>query len=345
MIPMIRPILTISFLINFILMGVWVSPPSEAQSIHKKAPPPMEKRVTDLEAAVTKLKEGFDTFTLKGLPETILLCDRKIPITREDIRERFEREFFQFLENRGLMTIIAKRYYKYLPMVTEEVKKASLPQDLIYLMAVESYFNPRSLSKANAAGLWQFIKETGKKEGLFINDIIDERYNMKKSTRSAVAHLKRLYGEFGDWMLALAAYNAGAARVREAIEYQNTKDFFDLFLPEETERYVFRIAAIKEILQNREKYGITFDEKEMYSPIYLVEVSVEASKDFYTSILADCMEIPYRTFRIFNLHLRRYVLPKGVYHINIPQDRYETFKKKLGNYPFIEIIRKAEGGK
>ena len=205
-------------------MLVMFCPQAEGQAF-KKAPPQLtEKRIADIEKDVLRLERQVNLYNLDALPDYLMLCDKKIPIFREDVRERLERELFQMLENKGLLTIIVKRYFKYLPMINEEIQKMSLPSDLVFLAVTESYLNPRSVSSASAAGMWQFIKETGKKEGLYINDNIDERFSMKKSTRSALTHLKRLNGIFNDWLIAMAAYNAGAGRLKEAIENQNTKD-------------------------------------------------------------------------------------------------------------------------
>jgi len=215
----------------------------------------------------------------------------------------------------------------------------SLPSDLIYLAIAESYLNPRVRSPANATGLWQFMKETGKNEGLYINDNIDERYNIKKTTRSALAHLKKLNGEFGDWLIAMAAYNAGAGRLREAIENQKTKDFFELFLPQETERYIFRIMALKEIVLNREAYGIKINEKDLYKPVLIYEVLIETDKEMHVSIISKCMDVPFKTFRDNNLHIMKYRLPRGLYSINVPREKIEIFLKRLKEFPHISVIR------
>jgi len=312
--------------------------PAEAQVAQKKSVP-VEKRISDLEAEITKLKREVEIYNLDGLPDALVLCDKKIPLFRNDIRERFEREFFQFLENKGLMTIIIKRYFKYSNMINEETQKMGLPSDLIYLVITESYLNPRALSRANAAGMWQFIKETGKREGLNINDNIDERYNMKKATKSALTHLKRLHGEFGDWLIAMAAYNAGAGRLREAIENQGTRDFFELYLPEETERYIFRILSLKEIVLNRERYGFFLSEKDLYKPVHIYEVVLETDREIHASTIAKCMDVSYKTFKDNNLQIRKYKLPKGTYYINVPYDKKEIFLKRLKNYPYINVAR------
>lgn len=325
------------FFVLFVLLAFFC-PQTEAQPLKKTTPQSTEKRIADLEKDILRLERQVNLYNLDALPDYLMLCDKKIPISREDVRERLERELFQMLENKGLLTIIVKRYYKYLPMINEELHKMSLPSDLVFLAVTESYLNPRSVSSASAAGMWQFIKETGKKEGLYINDSIDERFNMKKSTRAALTHLKRLNGIFNDWLLAMAAYNAGAGRLREAIENQNSKDFLDLYLPDETERYVFRVMAMKEIISNKERYGVSINDKELYRPVMLAEITLETEKEFHSNVLAKAMEISYRTFRTYNLHIRRYRLPKGAYRINVPLEKKDLFIKNLKNYDYITIL-------
>ncbi|MBP1749047.1 MAG: murein transglycosylase [Deltaproteobacteria bacterium] len=308
----------------------------QAQSPARKNTTPADNRIGDLEKDIMRLQRQADLFNLDALPDNLVLCDKKIPIFREDIRERFERELFQLLENKGLLTIVIKRYYKYLPMMTDEIGRAGVPSDLVYLAVTESYLNPRAVSRANAGGMWQFMKETGKMEGLIVNDCIDERYNMKKATRSALTHLKNLNGQFNDWLLAMAAYNAGPGRVREVIENQATRDFLDMYLPEETERYVFRILALKEIISNKERYGLHIDEKELYRPALISEIIVESTREFDSSILAKAMDVSYRTYRSNNLHLRKYKLPKGIYRVNVPTEKKDSFIKKMKSYSYIQ---------
>jgi membrane-bound lytic murein transglycosylase D len=311
------------------------------QAFQKKAAPTTDKRLADIEKEVTRLRAETDVYTTEYLTDSLTLCGKKIPLARDDTRERFEREFFQLLENKGLLMVIVKRCLKYYPMINAEIQRMGLPQDLIYLVITESYLNPRAVSRASAAGLWQFMKETGKREGLSVNDYIDERYNIKKATRSGLAHLKRLHNEFGDWLIAMAAYNAGAGRLREATENQETTDFFDLYLPEETERYIFRIAAIKEIIIDRERFGIYVDDKTIYKPVSVAEVHVELDQETHVNVFSKCMDVSYRTFRNLNLHLRKYRMPKGSYTIIVPADKKDVFLKKLKNYPSIRVTQEG----
>jgi membrane-bound lytic murein transglycosylase D len=302
-----------------------------------RKPPLPDRRIVDLEKEIAGLKREVTLLKMPPVPDMVSLCDKPIPLVNEDIREDFEREFYQFLENKGLLTILVKRYGKFLSVVSDEIDRMKMPPDLIYLAIVESYLNPRAKSSANAGGLWQFIKDTGKREGLFINDNIDERYSVTKSTRYALGYLKKLDDEFGDWFIAMAAYNSGENRLREAIANQNTRDFFELFLPEETDRYLYRIAAIKEILGNPRKYGLSIEQKDYYRPYAVAEVTIEIDRETHTSMLAQAMGLPYKAFREYNLHIRKYKLPRGIYHLYVPAEKKDTFLKGIGILPGVTL--------
>ena len=301
---------------------------------------PVERRIADTEKEVTSPRKEvsfFSLLTFPSPPESLTLCNKPIPLAVDDIRERFEREYYQMLEHRGLLTILVKRYAKYGPILSDEISKMNLPSDLIYLALIESYFNPRAVSKANAGGMWQFIKETGKREGLNISDNIDERYSIVRSTKSALSYLKKLNDEFGDWLLVMAAYNCGEGRVREAIANQTSRDFFELYLPEETDRYIYRIASIKEIITNTKKYGLTIDQKDFYKPFAVTEYVLEVKHDVHTATLAQAMDVSYKTFRELNLHLRKYNLPKGVYYLYVPSEKKEVFLRRVRENPNVGI--------
>jgi hypothetical protein len=308
--------------------------------IRERKQQPVERRIADTEKEVAgprKEVSFFSLLTFPPVPESLTLCNKPIPLAVDDIRERFEREYYQMLEHRGLLTILVKRYAKYGPILSDEINKMNMPSDLIYLALIESYLNPRAQSKANASGMWQFIKETGKREGLNINDNIDERYSIVRSTRSALSYLKKLNDEFGDWLLVMAAYNSGEGRIREAIANQTSRDFFELYLPEETERYIYRIASIKEIITNTKKYGLTIDQKDYYKPFAVTEYVLEVKYDVHTATLAQAMDLSYKIFRELNLHLRKYNLPKGVYYLYVPSEKKELFLRRIKENPNLGI--------
>jgi len=306
---------------------------------NKRVADPENKKITDLEKEVAGLKREMAFLKIASVPDIVSLCDKPIPLMDEDIREDFEREFYQFLEHRGQLTIWVKRYEKFFAVVSEEIERMKMPPDLIYLAIAESSLNPRVTSRANAGGLWQFIKDTGKREGLYVNDNIDERYTVTRSTRSALGYLKKLYDEFGDWFVAMAAYNCGENRVREAIANQNTRNYFELFLPEETDRSVYRIAAIKEILGNPRKYGLPIEKADYYRPYAVAEVTIDLDREIHTSVFAQAMDLSYKVFREYNLHIRKYKLPRGVYRLYVPIEKKETFLKNIKTSPGV-ILQK-----
>lgn len=297
----------------------------------------LEKRLADLEKEASGLRSEITGLQFPAPPEVLILCDKPIPLGRDDVRERFDREFYLILENRGLLTILLKRYSKFFPSLSDEIERFRIPHDLIYLAIAESYLNPRVMSSAGAGGMWQFIRETGKREGLFVGETVDERYSIPLSTHSALSYLRKLYGEFGDWFLVMASYNCGEGRVREAIANQNTRDFFDLFLPEETERYVMRIAAFKELISNHRKYGLNLDKKDHYRPFAVCDVIISVTKDVHTAVLAQTADLPYKAFRDCNLHLRRYTLLKGSYHIFVPSEKKDIFLRRVRSVPGVFV--------
>ncbi len=292
---------------------------------------PAEKHVSGPEVGLLSL------LTFPSPPDSLNLCDVAIPLGVDDVRERFEREYYQMLEHRGLLTILVKRYAKYGLTLSSEIARMNMPPDLIYLALIESYLNPRAVSRANAGGMWQFIKETGKREGLNISDNVDERYSIIRSTRSALSYLKRLNDEFGDWLLVMAAYNCGEARIRDAIANQMSRNFFDLYLPEETERYIYRVASMKEIITNAKKYGLTIDQKDLYKPFAVTEYLMEVKQDMHSAALAQAMDVSYKTFRELNLHLRKYILAKGVYPIYVPTEKKELFLRRIKDNPNVYV--------
>jgi hypothetical protein len=330
----------VAFAVLFAILAALTSSGLRAEAdTSGKRPFGTEARVEELEREVEGLKTEIASLKMAPLPDRVMLCGRVIPLSNEDARESFEREFSNFLDNRALLTVLVKRYGKFLSVISGEIEAAKMPPDLIYLAIVESYLNPRAVSKANAGGLWQFVRETGKREGLFINDQIDERYSVTRSTKSALGYLNRLDAEFGDWLVAMAAFNAGEGRLREVIQNQGTRDFFEMFLPEETERYIYRIAAMKEILTNPRKYGLSIEKGDYYRPYAVEELTIGLQGETHTALLAQAMELPYRTFRLYNLHIRRYRLPKGVYHLYIPAEKKETFLRRIRTIPGVTVER------
>lgn len=212
------------------------------------------------------------------LPSQLDFCGEKIPLEIAEVRQRAEREFYVLLQQPGQIILYLKRSGKYFEIYEKVFKEENVPDDLKFLSVAESALY-MSRSPKNALGLWQFIPETGRSMGLIVDDYADERCHPEKSTRAAVKYLKSGYSRFKSWTLAAAGYNMGHGGVSENLRFQDVNDFFELFLNEETSRYILRIVIIKEIMKNPEKYGFHFKKEELYKPDECKIVTVTGSID------------------------------------------------------------------
>ena len=200
-------------------------------------------------------------FSSPQVPESVMFCGKKIDLTRFDRHERMDRELlaFTYMHSTSIQTI--KRANRYFPIVEPILKEYGIPDDFKYLMAIESSCNPLARSHAGASGLWQFMPTTGKEYGLEVNKNIDERYHVEKSTVAACKYIN-------------AAYNAGQARIASQMDKQQTDDTLDLYLVEETARYVYRIIAAKIMFSNPSAFGFCLKASDLYMPIPYKEVTV-----------------------------------------------------------------------
>ena len=223
------------------------------------------------------------------------------------------------------------RANKYLYFVYQEVEKRNMPMEIALLPMIESAYNPLAKSKAKAVGMWQFIPSTGRLYGLQQDWWRDERQNVVESTDSALDYLERLYEEFGTWELALAAYNAGEGRVgrTQKKNKRNKKgtDFYSLNLPMETRNYVPKLLAIRNIMQNPAKYGITLKDIP-YKPYF---ESVEVPDEIDTELAARLAEISLEEFDLLNAEHKRPIIKsvEGAHSILLPVNSVTTFNKNL----------------
>lgn len=257
------------------------------------------------------------------IPEKLDFAGEAMPLKNPDIFERMDRELLvnTYWQSNGLLMF--KRANKYFSIIEPILKKHGIPEDFKYLAVIESGLT-NAVSPAGARGFWQIMPATGKENGLEINDNIDERYNLEKSTEVACKYLLKSKAVFGSWTLAASAYNAGNGGISKQLSEQNVKDYYDLLLGEETGRYIFRIVALKEILSNPKKYGFNFREKDLYTniPTYKVEVKTEIT-DF--TKFAESHGINYKILKIHNPWLREPKLDNKSgksYTIEIPEKGY-----------------------
>lgn len=263
------------------------------------------------------------------IPEALTFCGEPVPLERADVRERLENEFYWLLDRQGLMVMYIKRAARCNPIVEVILEMEQMPADLKYVPVAESGLIFRAISPAKAAGYWQFIEGTGRRYGLRVDMYVDERRDLTRSTLAAAAYLRDLYARFGSWPTALAGYNWGEANVDRAVKEQGTDSYYDLYLPEETERYVFRILALKLIMEGPEDYSIRVPEEELYRLPEVMEVEIRSAGPLSVDILADCANVGARTMRVFNPWMRRNDLPGGQYAIAVPSEQADGYADRV----------------
>jgi hypothetical protein len=293
----------------------------------------LRAEVALLRARLAELEGGL-AVTLRALhvydaPATLDFAGQRVPLDRWDVAERLEREFLLSVANRAQVVLWLKRSARYFPYIEHELRRSGLPDDLKHVAVIESALLPTVYSSANALGIWQFIAPTARRYGLTVSPWWDERRNPEASTRAALAYLRDLHGRFRDWPLALAAYNAGEGRVDQALRQQGVPSYYQLALPLETERYVFRAFAAKVILSDPERYGFQLQAEQLYQtrPVDVVEVQVRDR--ILLSELARAGASFYREIRELNPELVHDHLPKGQYRLRIPEGHGARFLANL----------------
>lgn len=237
------------------------------------------------------------------VPAQVTFDGETIDLRRYDRRERMDREMMAFTYMHSTTMLLIKRANRYFPIIEPILKANGIPDDFKYLMVIESNLNNIARSPAGAAGLWQFMPATGREFGLEVNENVDERYNIEKATVAACKYFKQAYAKYGDWMAVSAAYNAGQARISSQLERQLANHAMDLWLVEETSRYMFRLLAAKEIFSNPERYGFLLKREHLYPQIPYKKVTVNTPID-NLSDFAKKQGITYAQLRDANPWLR-----------------------------------------
>ena len=272
------------------------------------------------ESVESKLVNDYNVYAIP-LPEKMNFAGEPIPLKNPDIAERMDRELLvnTYWQSNGLL--LFKRAHKYFPIIEPILQRHDVPEDFKYLAVIESGLT-QAVSPARATGFWQILKGTGKEYGLEINDQVDERYHIELATHVACRYLKKSKERLGSWTLAAAAYNAGNYGVEKELKRQNVTGYYDLLLGEETGRYVFRIAALKEIMSDPKKYGFNFRKKDLYKYVPTREVRVDTSVTDFTKF-AESFGINYKILKLHNPWLREKSLDnknRKSYFIKIPKE-------------------------
>jgi membrane-bound lytic murein transglycosylase D len=285
-----------------------------------------EKLQVKTENTAANLHEFY--FTATQLPDKLDFAGESVPLENFDVREALDRDLLICANFHSQTILLLKKLPRYFHIIEPLLKKNNIPDDFKYLALAESSFLDKAISPAGAIGIWQFMKSAALAHGLEVNNEVDERYNIEKATEAACNYLNDSFTRYGNWTMVAASYNAGLNGIDKQIELQDSKNYYDLLLNEETARYLFRILSLKLVMTNPEKYEFRVDDKDKYPIIPTKEVKVEGSIASMVDF-AHSHDINYKILKYFNPWLRQPFLknPYGkTYLLKIPEPGFRKFE-------------------
>lgn len=256
-------------------------------------------------------------------------CGEAVDLGSQEVRERLDKELLLTIWNRPQVILWIKRSTRYLPVIEEMLKENAMPDDLKYIAIIESALRPHAGSRKGAIGFWQFLKSTGEKYGLKINEEIDERRNVFASTQAAINYFKELYEIFGTWTLAAAAFNMGELGLQSEIVFQKTNDFYQLYLPLETQRYIFRILSAKLIFMDPERFGFRVQATDLYPPLQFDRTHIECFQDTPIQVIARAANSHFKVIKDLNPEIRGHFLGAGMHSLLIPKGAESGFHARF----------------
>jgi membrane-bound lytic murein transglycosylase D len=308
-----------AILTAFIITGTVIIILSIAQSF----------KITAIQSERAPVNDTVYTIRSFNLPSEVSFAGEKMPLDNFDTRESLERELLISAYRHSSTILIIMRANRYLPLIEKILKKNNVPDDFKYLVAAESEYS-NMVSPAGATGFWQIMPETGREEGMEINTVVDERYDVEKSTQFACDFFLRSYKKYGNWTLAAASYNGGRGGLDEQIDIQHQNNYYDLLLNEETARYIFRAVAYKLVITDPQSYGFNITKKDLFPELKYYEVKVDSAvTDF--SAFAQKFGTNYKMLKLLNPWLRKpYLTPKAnkEYLIKIPSEGMRNIEKQ-----------------
>jgi membrane-bound lytic murein transglycosylase D len=266
-------------------------------------------------------------------------CGEPVPMDTPEVRDRFEREFLLSAWNEPQVILWLKRSKRYFSIIEPMLKSAGLPDDLKYVAVAESALRPHAGSRKGAMGFWQFMPATGRKYGLTIDSRKDERRSIFRSTEAAIAFFKELREEFGSWTLAAAAYNMGEQGLMTEILEQRTDNYYELYLPLETQGFLFRILAIKLIMTHPERFGFDLAPGDYYPPLIFDRVRLDCKGETPIRLLAQAARTQFKVIKDLNPEIRGYYLAPGVHDILVPKGASAGFQTR-----FAGLVKQSAAG-
>jgi membrane-bound lytic murein transglycosylase D len=279
-----------------------------------------------------RFSEDHQVFSVP-VPADLSFAGERVPLRKLDVKENLEREFLVFTYWPSSTMLVLKRANRWLPVIEPILKKYGVPDDFKYIALVESGFTHET-SRRGASGFWQFVEPTAKQYGLEVNDQVDERYHVEKSTRAACQYFLEAKKQLGTWTLAAASFNLGIGGISEQLSTQKSISYYDLDLNEETGRYLYRILAIKSIHQNPAEYGFKLRKKDLYPFIPTFQVKIDSAHVDMASF-AQSKGVSFRILKLLNPWIRKSSLscePGQCYIVSLPDPAFAK-NEGLENHP------------
>ena len=271
-------------------------------------------------------------------------CGEIVELDNPEVRERLEKELLLTLWDRPQVILWIKRSKRFFPIIEKMLQEHNMPQDLKYIAIIESALRPHAGSHKGAMGFWQFMEATGRRYGLVINSEKDERRNIFRSTEAAISYYKELYELLESWTLSAAAYNMGEQGLQSEILAQKSNNYYHLYLPLETQRYIMRAISAKIILSAPEAYGFQFTEADLYPPLQYDRIRLECFQETPIAIIAQAADTYFKMIKDLNPEIRGYYLAAGSHWLLIPQgtgDGFHTRYKMLVNQWLTETSERV----
>lgn len=265
------------------------------------------------------------------LPKTLVLCGEPVPLKDRWVWEMLDRELTIAAWDRAQVFMWLKRAGRHFPYMEKTLAKRGMPEDLKYLAVAESSLRTHIISPKGATGPWQFMSDTARRNGLRNDRTMDERRDFARATEAALNYLENLKEIFGSWTLAMAAYNCGESRLEREIEEQKVRNYYLLNLPSETERFIYRIAAIKVVMEDPARYGYRVPKGKIYKPINYDEIGIKVNVPVHLTEMAKGLGTHLKTLKDLNPQIIGYYLPSGSYTLKVPPGKGREVKPLLKN--------------
>jgi len=274
-------------------------------------------------------QKKYSIFSLP-IPDSVTFAGEIVPLDYFDVRESLDQELLVNTYWQSQTLLFIKRAHRYFPEIEKILKENGVPEDFKYLVLAESDLK-NAVSPSGAVGIWQLLKGTAKDYGLEVNAEVDERYHFEKSTEAACQYFRDAHDLFGSWTMAAASYNMGRRGLIRQVNRQKENEYYNLLLNAETSRYIYRIMAIKLILENPQKYGFYVKEEDLYHPVPTIELKVDTAVTDFADF-AKKYSINYKILKYFNPWLRDSFLTNKSgkeYIIKVPEDGYRSHSRIL----------------